>query len=215
MSSIESLQREVRALKIYAGLTTLAVAAALLMGARQTDSTASFNMLRAERIDIVDAAGKTRMVLTGPQHMPGAGGPTDNKPGGRNFVAPAILFYDEAEHEYGGLLPRAKTGNGEMTALIFDYSKQEAGGFFTQQKPDGSGFAALMINDPPPADMPHAQAIKQSFNRIKIMNPEQNAEVVLSDAQGQPRIQLRVTREGEAYLEILDKDGKVAYRAPE
>ena len=102
-----------------------------------------------------------------------------------------------------------------MTALIFDYATQEAGGFFTQQKTDGTGFAALLINDPPPASMPHAEAITKSFNRIKIMNPDRNAEVVLSDASGRNRIQMRVTKEGDAYLEILDRDGKVAFRAPE
>ncbi len=215
MEDLSALRRDVRLLKGYALLMTTVVASLLLLGATKTQPNAAFDTLRVQRIDIVDADGKSRMVMTGPQHMPGAGGPTDSRPEGRNFKAPAILFYDENGHEYGGLVPRATMGDTSMTAMIFDYKTQEAGGFFTQQKADGSGFAALLINDPPPATMPHSEAIKQSFNRIRITNPDQNAEMILSDTAGKPRIQLRVTKDGEAYLEILDGQGKVAFRAPE
>ena len=61
-------------------------------------SVSTFSTLRAERIEIVDAGGKVRMLLTGPQKMPGPAGPEDYRPNARKFVAPAIIFYDETRH---------------------------------------------------------------------------------------------------------------------
>jgi hypothetical protein len=155
------------------------------------------------------------MLFTGPQKMPGPAGPHDYRPNARKFVAPAIIFYDETEHEYGGLVPRARTGDASMTAMVFDYGKTEAGGFFTQQKQDGSGFAGLIINDPSPVGMSQSEAMQKNWNRIRISNPERNAEIVLSDTNGKGRILLRVTNDDRAYLEIVDANGKVVFRAPE
>jgi hypothetical protein len=80
---------------------------------------------------------------------------------------------------------------------------------------DGSGFAGLIINDPSPADMPQSEAMQKDWNRIRISNPARNAEIVLSDTKGKGRILLRVTNDDRAYLEILDADGKVVFRAPQ
>jgi hypothetical protein len=214
MNDLDDIRRQVRNLRTYATLCTLVIAALLLIGAKTADRTDRFSTLRAERIEIVDADGKVRMLFTGPQKMPGPAGPHDYRPNARKFVAPAIIFYDETEHEYGGLVPRARTGDASMTAMVFDYSKTEAGGFFTQQKEDGSGFAGLIINDPSPAAMPQSEAMQKNWNRIRISNPEKNAEIVLSDTKGKGRILLRVTSDDRAYLEIVDANGKVVFRAP-
>jgi hypothetical protein len=214
MTDLDDIRRQLRNLRVYAVLCTLVTAALLLMGAKSGERADRFSTLRAERIEIVDADGKVRMLLTGPQKMPGPGGPHDYRPNARKFVAPAIIFYDETEHEYGGLVPRAKTGDTSMTAMVFDYGKTEAGGFFTQQKDDGSGFAGLIINDPSPPAMSQAEAMNMNWNRIRISNPGKNAEIVLSDTKGKGRILLRVTNDDQAYLEILDADGKAVFRAP-
>ena len=215
MNELDEIRRQVRNLRTYSIVCTLAVATVLLMGAKEPDRIERVSTLRAERIEIVDTDGKVRMLLTGPQKMPGPGGPHDYRPNARKFVAPAIIFYDETEHEYGGLVPRAKSGDASLTAMVFDYSKTEAGGFFTQQKADGTGFAGLIINDPSPAAMSQSEAMKRDWNRIRISNPEKNAEIVLSDTKGNGRILLRVTNDDRAYLEILDADGKVVFRAPQ
>ena len=215
MNELDDIRRQVRNLRTYSIVCTLAVAALLLMGAKGPDPVDRFSTLRAERIEIVDADGKVRMLMTGPQKMPGPGGPHDYRPNARKFVAPAIIFYDETEHEYGGLVPRAKSGDAGLTAMVFDYDKTEAGGFYTQQKTDGTGFAGLIINDPPPAAMSQSDAIKKDWNRIRISNPEKNAEIVLSDTKGKGRILLRVTNDDRAYLEILDANGKSVFRAPQ
>jgi hypothetical protein len=215
MKELDDIRRQLRNLWAYAMLCTLLIATLLLMGAKEPERAERFATVRAERIEIVDAGGKVRMLLTGPQKMPGPAGPHDYRPNARKFVAPAIIFYDETEHEYGGLVPRAKTGDTSMTAMVFDYRKSEAGGFFTQQKEDGSGFAGLIINDPSPAHMSQSEAMDKNWNRIRISNPGKNAEIVLSDTKGNGRIVLRVTNDDRASLEILDAAGKVVFRAPE
>lgn len=216
MNELDTLRKEVRMLKTGLGLCAVLVAAVALMGATGTPKVDSFDVVKVQRLEVVDAQGNIRMMLTGPQRMPGAGGPDDYSAGGRNFQSPAIIFYDEHQKEYGGIVPRATDQQGDLSAIMFDYAKQEAIGMFTRQSADGSsGFAGLIINDPPPAGMSHEDAIRQSFNRIMIANPQRNAEILMSDTDGRGRIRMRVTEDGQAYLEILDKDGKVQFRAPE
>ena len=74
MSELDDIRRQVKNLRTYATLCTLVIAALLLIGAKAADRTDRFSTLRAERIEIVDADGKVRMLVTGPQKMPGPAG---------------------------------------------------------------------------------------------------------------------------------------------
>ena len=50
------------------------------------------------------------------------------------------------------------------------------------------------------------------MRRVAFENHNGTAEVVLSDPQGRPRLQLRVEPSGEPLFEMLDEQGKVTYR---
>ncbi len=210
---ILQLERDVRLLKLYAGVMTLAVAALLLVGARAEGGAERIPVLKTERIDIVDAQGRTRLVIAGPQRMPGPKGPRDATRGNRIINPAGVLFYDEAEEEIGGIA-LAPDKRGDLAALLFDYDKHEAGGFYRRSMPDGS-YATFFINDAAPKGMSAKEATSRDWSRIKLQNPDRNAEVLLTDTAGKTRIRLRVDNRDQASIEILDPAGKVVFRAPE
>jgi hypothetical protein len=211
---IRQLRRDVRWLKSYAGFLTLILATLLIIGARSEGEAERIPALKTERIDIVDAQGRTRLVIAGPQRMPGPKGPQDFTRGTRNIVPAGLLFYDEAENEIGGLA-LAPDKRGDLAALLFDYDKHEAGGFYRRSMPDGSGYATFFINDAAPEGMSAKEAISRDWSRIKLQNPDRNAEVLLTDTAGKTRIRLRVDNRDQAAIEVLDPAGKVVFRAPE
>lgn len=45
-------------------------------------------------------------------------------------------------------------------------------------------------------------------------NTDRSAAVMLADAEGHPRLNLRVEAGGQASIEFLDRDGKVTRRIP-
>lgn len=169
-------------------------------------------MITAERINIVDAKGRNHLVLSNSERMPGP--IMEGKELKRANQPAGILFFDDEGDEVGGIA-LSQNEQGKLSALLFDYEKSEATGFYRRIGADGKGYAAFFISDSAPPEASIKEALSVDRNRIKLQNPDQNAEILLADGMGRTRIQLRVEKGGEAKIEILDTQGKLVFRAPE
>lgn len=208
--SLDSLGRDVRWLKAYAVTSTLVIAGLALSAAKATRSAAE---LTVERINVVDASGVTRLVIANAERFPP---PLVGGKEHKRAVQPAgLVFYDAKGSEVGGLAITDAT-MGRVSALAFDYPNHDAIGLVTRVSPDGKeAEAGLAINSRPPPELDPVAATKVVQRRIAVRNANENAEVLLADPQGRDRIRLRVDSKGEASIDVLDADGRVAFRAPE
>ncbi|MGX5674011.1 hypothetical protein [Thermomonas fusca] len=200
--------RDLRWLKIYAAVTTISLAILGLTAAKAPES----KELTVERINIVDPSGVPRLVISNAERIPLP------KLNGKEYpraVHPAgIIFYDTKGNEVGGLAI-TDASIGKVSALAFDYPNYDAMGMVTRVSPDGkNSLAGLQINSRPPADLDVIEASKVVQRRIAIHNDNEDAEILLADPQGRDRIRLRVTRDGQARIEVLDEQGEVTFSAP-
>lgn len=205
------LLREMRLLRYYAAAMTLAFAAVLLTGAKSPPQ--HFERLSVERLDIVDADGQARVVLANQQRFPP---PMLNGQTFKRAVTPAgLVFYDRKGNEVGGLALTDVEG-GKVSALAFDNPNMDAIGLMTRIGADGEPISSgLQINQAVPSQVKVLDAARQAKRRIAIQNAGNDAEILMADAQGRDRIVMRVDREGQARIEVLDADGKVLFRAPD
>lgn len=205
------LAREVRLMRYYAAAMTIAFAAVLLTGAKSPPR--HFEQLTVERLDIVDADGKTRVVLANQQRFPP---PMLNGETFKRAVTPAgLVFYDRKGNEVGGLA-LTDVDAGKVSALAFDNPNMDAIGLMTRIGADGEPISSgLQINQAVPSRVKVLDAARQAKRRIAIQNAGNDAEILMADAEGRDRIVMRVDRNGQARIEVLDAEGKVLFRAPQ
>ena len=207
VESLDRLRAEVRRLKVgVVALAALLGAGLLAAAAHQT----TFAELNAERINIVDADGKARLVIANAERFPGV---VVNGKTYQRAVHPAgMVFFDAGGSEVGGLAV-TDLNPGRVLALAFDNSNADAVGVLNRITPDGKdATAGLVINAKVPDALDASAAAKAAMRRVAVENHNETAQVVLSDPQGRPRLQLRVEPSGEPTLEMLDPQGKVTYR---
>jgi hypothetical protein len=234
------LERDVRFLKVYAVVITLAGTVFLFSGfAYQQDRRQKFEEIDVERINIVEKDGRLRMVISNRerQHPGVVDGKTMPRPNGR---PPGMIFFNHQGNEAGGLIFDENGGNGHFVQLTFDKSRQDQTlGLRHLESDNGQYFAGLQIWDRPNnslADfvtkyetiqkMPNGSekdaAMRElgreypSSERISVGKlRDKSATIVLSDGQGKPRIRMSVEETGNPKLEFLDEAGKVTYKLPD
>jgi hypothetical protein len=204
------LRRELRWLKVYAFASLAAIVALAVAVFRLSTPSRE---LTVGRIDVVDPDGTTRLVIANSARMPPPR--LDGKTYKRAVQPAGLVFYDAKGNEVGGLaITDAKMG--KVDALAFDYPNYDAIGLLTRIAPDGKDvLAGLQINSHPPADLSIAEAAKAVQQRIRIVNENENAQIVLADPQGRDRIRLGVDAQGKAKIEMLDAQGNVTFSAPD
>jgi len=180
------------------------------------DSSADkrFDVITAERVNIVDADGKPRLVISTPARFPEAviHGKSHKRSIGDNA---GMLFYDVDGTETGGLVT-ATAAWGRYAALIFDYTNPptDGVGIFRIESVDGKTYSAgLSVVD----RRPHALAENensQGVERAKLETKDGEAELVISDTEGKPRILLGVDHANTPRLEIRDAEGNIQHRFP-
>ncbi|MDE2148390.1 MAG: hypothetical protein KGJ55_00885 [Gammaproteobacteria bacterium] len=175
--------------------------------------SATFDTLTVQRINIVDPDGRTRLVIANSKRFPDA--VVRGKAYKRSIHDTAgLAFYDVNGGEIGGLA-LSKLRDEDQTALIFDYIYQPTDGIWMgkSESPDGArwraGFGISDRRPYKPGDIKSSQGVE----RISLSNENQNAQLVISDPQGHPRIRIGVNKAGEPRIEMLDPNGKVVYRA--
>jgi len=232
-----ALRRQLRVLHAYAATTTIVLVVLAVSAFRQAPS-ANMGEITVERINVVDHDGTLRLVISNKDRMhPGViGGKTLQRP--RPYAG--LLFFNDQGDESGGLTFRGREENGRRVAdsgLMFDQLGQDQtiGFDYTEQdRQRSAGFKVWDRPESPLADLVDqvnaANAIASeseraaALARIRAAAPkpaqrvfvgktrDRASSVQLSDAEGRPRLTLKVDADGAAVIEFLDASGKVVRR---
>ena len=238
----QSLRRQFFLLRLYAVSSSLVLIALAAAAFRQTPGPSAFSEITAQRVNIVDANGTLRMVLAGKDQMhPGVmDGVTIDRP---RPVAGMLFFNDEGD-EVGGLTYTGTMAGGRGRAnagLMFDQLKQDQTVGISYSESNGQRSAGFQVWDRSDtvrlseliAKLNAANKLPEGVERTKAIadirasappgpqrvfvgkTPTKAATIVLSDAQGKPRLRLAVDPDGNPRIEFLDDAGKVVARIPE
>lgn len=235
---MNKVEKELRFLKIYASALTIVVA--LLFGWVFTaTSTKRFDEIDVERINIVEADGKLRMVISNQlrQHPGTMDGITYDERKGKR--PPGMMFFNEKGDEVGGLVFDGNTGKGQGGSLTFDkFRGDQTIQFIHEEEANESYFAGLKMNDQnmPLNDLverqkeisklPTKEAQDSAYRalreqgllmteRIRIGKDYDKSSIIkMKDAKGKVRIELKVEASGNPKLTFLNEVGKVIYSLP-
>jgi hypothetical protein len=237
----QSVRRELRALRLFAGATA-AVAALALLGAGTSMHSAAFDVLTVHRIDVVDANGTLRLAIFNKDTQPDpviGGKPLKGRKGAKTA---GLLFYNDRGDEQGGLGFSGDVANGRVHQgglLSFDPWRQNDNLdlYFSQ---DGNGVEeglALSQTDPRPITfflpryeqimkMPNGPERDSALKQLRAdglgqrarlfagVGGDNRSKVVLSDQKGRARMRMEVAADGTASLRILDENGNVTATFP-
>jgi hypothetical protein len=204
--TLEQLSRQVRSLRRYCIAVTALLVAGLVGAATQVNR---FDELSVERLNIIDADGRPRLILANANRFPP---PILNGKTFKRAVTPAgILFMNGKGDEVGGLA-LTDLDKGRVSALAFDYANMDALGLMTRITPDGKdSVAGLIINSRPDESLDPLAAARAVATRIQLQNHNEVAELVLSDSKGRPRLKLFVGTDDQPVIEMLDEKGASVY----
>jgi len=236
----QSLRRELRFLRIYAITSSLVLVVLCTAAFRQGTVTGTFDEITVGRMNVVDANGALRLVISNKDRMhPGM---MDGKTIDRPRPVAGLLFFNEEGDEVGGLTFTGREVNGRGRAnagIMFDQFKQDQTIGISYSETDGRRTAGFQVWDRP--DTRLSELIEQLNAANKIADPaereraiaaarasaqpaprrlfagklpDRSATVSLSDAGGKPRLTLTVDADGNPRIEFLDRQGKVVSRLP-
>lgn len=238
---MRSLRRELRFLRVYAVLNSLVLVVLCTTAFRQsTAPTQTFGEINVARINVVDADGKLRLVISNKDRMhPGM---MDGKLIDRPRPVAGLLFFNEEGDEVGGLTFTGREVNGVRRAnagIMFDQFKQDQTIGFSYTENDGRRSAGFQVWDRPDSRLSElvdqlnaANKIEDRAERDKALaairakapaaprrlfvgkTQDKAAVISLSDAAGKPRLNLTVDATGNPRIEFLDEQGKVVARVP-
>lgn len=229
------MTRSERFLTVYAGVLTLAAATALLTGAAG-DRTASFEQIDVQRLNLREPDGTLRYVLTSSARFPGA--IVKDREYEHPRPQAGMLFYNDEGTEVGGLIfSGSKDADGKVSSggsLTFDrYEQDQIVQILGLDHGGDRIVAGMQVSDRPTRsiaidleELPTIAAMPEE-EREKLMaarhaenhhgagrlfvgrNRGGDATLMLSDARGKPRMQLKVTPGGAASIDFLDEQGEV------
>ncbi len=229
------LRRDLGLLKSYAAVSSLALVVVSVAAFRQsTSSIAEFDEINVQRINIVEADGSTRLVLSNSERQ--AQVTIDGRQILPDRARPAgMIFFNEVGDEVGGLVFRgAETSDGHsaVVSLTFDRWKQDQTIVLRYNERNGRYFSGLTITDRSEqpltaiadlvARLDEATSETERTRLLQEIMARQpgtanrmfagrdidgNATVDLQDAEGRSRLVLSVTPEGQARIRFLDENG--------
>jgi len=234
-----TIRRQLRILQVYAAMSLALAAFVSVTAFTQQSSTQRIDELTVQRLNVVDANGTLRFVLSNKDRMhPGAmDGVTINRP---RPVAGMLFFNDEGD-EVGGLTYTGSDDNGRRATagIMFDQLKQDQTVGISYSETNGQRSAGLQVWDRSEEPLSNliralndANALPEGPQRdaaIKAArakapagprrvfvgkNTDKASTVSLADGQGRPRLVLRVNEDGAASIEFLDVNGKTTQRIP-
>ena|SRR2546430_2402467 len=205
---------QLRLLKIYTAAMTVAFAVLCLTALTPSAQKQKFEVIDAERINIVDAHGTRQLVMANKDRFPDPVMNGQELKGMRSIRPAGLVFYDAKGSETGGLVTFQRE-NGQNSLIAFDYTTAEAVGFSRFESDDGKKYSAgFEVLDRPPPGTTLEEAGAKHRTRIAISNENKDAEIMLADADGKERIKLKVGADGSANIQILDHNGKIVFTAP-
>jgi len=236
-----SLRRQFLLLRVYAIATSLVFIVLAAAAFRQAGTSQNLGEIKVERINVVDANGTLRMVISNKDRMhPGV---FDGKMIDRPRPVAGLIFFNDEGDEAGGLAYTGQERDGVRNAdagIMFDQLKQDQTIGFSYTESNGRRTAGFQVWDRPESRhselverLNAANAIADRAERDKALaavratsppgprrvfvgkNGDRAALVSLADAQGRPRLVLTVDPAGNPRIEFLDESGKVVTRVPE
>ena len=231
-----SIRRQLRVLQAYAAASGAVAAFFSITAFTQSNSAQRIDELTVQRLNVVDANGTLRFVLSNKDRMhPGVlDGVTINRP---RPVAGMLFFNDEGD-EVGGLTYTGTDDNGRRAnaGIMFDQLKQDQTIGISYSESNGQRSAGLQVwdrSEQPLSDLIKglnaANALPEGPERdaaVKAVrasapagprrlfvgkNTDKASTVSLADGQGRPRLVLRVAEDGSSSIEFLDAAGKVTH----
>ena len=235
------LRRQIRLLQIYAAGSFLLLLFFAAAAMTQSNAPQKFDEITVQRLNVVDANGTLRLVLSNKDRMhPGV---LDGKMINRPRPVAGLLFFNDVGDEVGGLTFTGQEVNGQGRAnggLMFDQWKQDQTVGIQYSEDAGQRSAGLQV-----WDRSDTQRLSELIEKLNAANAIQDptaraaaiqtaragaqpgpqrlfagkgrdraATVSLSDAAGKPRLTLKVQADGTANIEFLDAEGKVTERLP-
>jgi hypothetical protein len=235
-----SLRRQLRLLRAYAVITSLLLAGLGAAAFRQTSTRHTFGEITVERLNVVDANGTLRLVISNKDRMhPGV---VDGKTIDRPRPVAGLLFFNERGDEVGGLTYTGQEINGRPEAnagIMFDQFRQDQTIGFSYSERDGQRTAGFQVWDR--SDTPLSELVDKlnAANRIADRAerdaaikaaraaappgprrvfvgkmPDRSASVSLADTDGKTRLKMIVDAAGNPRIEFLDQKGTVVSRIP-
>jgi len=234
------VRRTIRLLQIHATVSWLVLVLMAVSAFRQAPVAQKMDELTVQRLNVIDANGTLRLVLSGKDRMhPGI---LDGKLIDRARPVAGLIFFNDEGDEVGGLTITGQERDGTRRAnalLAFDQIKQDQTIALAYSEANGQRSTGLTVWDRPevrlstlidklnaaqkitdPAERDKAiQAARASMppspRRVFVgKNTDRSAAIMLADAAGKPRLNLRVDASGEATIEFLDASGNVTQRLP-
>jgi len=232
----EKIEKELRFLKIYAGLATL-VCLVIFVSGFAVDKKQKFGEIDVERINVLDKDGKLRMVISNKdrQHP----GMVDGKEMPRKRDVAGMLFFNDKGDECGGLIFSKLDSGEQYVSLTFDKSRADQTIALQHMENKEGYWAGLVFNDEnidlptrlakikEIEKLPDEAARKAAYREMRDKGEflverlaigkgrSSSALLSMSDAKGKPRIEMSVEANGNPKLNFLDENGKVIYSLPE
>lgn len=235
-----SIRAELRWLRAYALISSLVLVVLGTAAFRQSTTVGKFDEITVGRMNVVDADGTLRLVISNKDRMhPGM---MDGKTIDRPRPVAGLLFFNEEGDEVGGLTFTGREVNGAGRAnagIMFDQFKQDQTIGISYSENGGRRTAGLQIWDRADTRLSElidklnaANKIADRVEREKAVAairaaappaprrlfagklPDRSATVALSDGAGKPRLTLTVDADGNPRIEFLDEQGKVVSRLP-
>lgn len=234
------LRRQIRLLQVYAAGSFLVLVFFATAALTQSNASQKFDELTVQRLNVVDANGTLRLVISNKDRMhPGV---LDGKVINRPRPVAGLLFFNDEGDEVGGLTftGQEKDGKGRASgAFTFDQWKQDQTIGILYNEDGGQRMAGLQVWDRAETRLSElieklnaANAIEDPAERNAALQAaragapagpqrvfvgkgrDRAATVMLADASGKPRLNLKVQPDGSASIEFLDAQGKVTERLP-
>jgi hypothetical protein len=228
-------------MRAYVIVSSLALVVLSTAAFRQASKPRNLGEITVERINVVDANGTLRLVISNKdrQHPGVIDGVTIDRP----RPEAGLLFFNDEGDEDGGLTYQGQLKDGSRRAssgLNLDQLKGDQTIGIGYRESNGQRSAALRVWDVP--DVPLSAAIKAMNAANKIQDPAQreaaltmaraavparpervfvgkredrSASVALSDGDGKTRLRLTVDANGNPRIEFLDDKGQVVQRLPQ
>jgi hypothetical protein len=235
---LEKLARDVRFLKMYSGLMTLAFALVVLTAFRSEEKR-KFEEIDVQRLNVIEPNGKLDLAISDKELFPAPvlHGKVMKRSGD---VAPGMIFFNGNGEEQGGMLWTSDVKDGKYRAgagLLFDQYNQDQTVGLMYDDDNGKRAAGVRVWDHPETPITDIWDKSQAIEKMKPgperdqaqaslreewgaervfvgKQPDKSAVLLLSDAKGRTRIKLAVDSNGNPSMTFLDEAGKVTFSEP-